>query len=94
VAAPTALGAEAIELGDDLGLDEASLLAALAVGSSRGTWSGLLLRRRSTDDPSGPTFEWTTKDVGHTLELTREAGVDTHRDILNLAVRGAGVLNP
>jgi 3-hydroxyisobutyrate dehydrogenase len=94
VAATTALGAEAIELGHDLGLDETSVAAALAVGSSRGTWSSLLLRRRSTDDSAGPTFGWATKDVGHTLELAKEAGVDTNRDILNLAVRGAEVLNP
>jgi 3-hydroxyisobutyrate dehydrogenase len=93
LAATVGLADDAIALGGDFGLDETALAAALAVGSSRGTWSGLLARRRTAvDSLPGRTNDWAGKDVGHTLELAAEAAIDPTREVLRLAARGVEVL--
>ncbi len=93
LAATVGLAEDAIALGHDLGLDEAALAEALAVGSSGGTWSGLLARRGSaTDALPGRTNEWASKDVGLTVKLAAEAEIAQTREVLRLAARGVDVL--
>jgi 3-hydroxyisobutyrate dehydrogenase len=93
LAATVGLADDAIVLGRDLGLDETALAEALAVGSSGGTWSGLLARRGSaTDALPGRTNEWASKDVGLTLKLAAEAEIAPTREVLRLAARGVDVL--
>jgi 3-hydroxyisobutyrate dehydrogenase len=93
LAATVGIADDAIGLGGDLGLDEAALAAALAAGSSRGTWTGLLsMRRARTNQLSGRTSEWAGKDVGLTLDIAAEAGCDLGREVLRLAARGAEIL--
>src|SRR5690606_926477 len=45
LAATVSLGADVLELGAQLGLDPQGLLEVLSVGSSGGTWTGLLASR-------------------------------------------------
>jgi 3-hydroxyisobutyrate dehydrogenase len=93
LAGTVGLADDAIALGRDLGLDESALAEALAVGSSGGTWSGLLARRRSaTDALPGRTNEWASKDVGLTQKLAAEAGIAPTREVFRLAGRGVDVL--
>ncbi len=93
LAATVGLAEDAIALGHDLGLDEAALAEALAVGSSGGTWSGLLARRGSaTDALPGRTNEWASKDVGLTVKLAAEAEIAQTREVLRLAARGVDLL--
>ena len=93
LAATIGLGDDTIAIGRDLDLDEEALAAALAAGSSGGTWSGLLARRRAAvDSEPGRTHEWARKDVGLTLDLVAGAGVDPERDVLRLGARGADIL--
>jgi 3-hydroxyisobutyrate dehydrogenase len=93
LAATVGLADDAIALGHDLGLDDSALAQALAVGSSGGTWSGLLARRGSaTDALPGRTNEWASKDVGLTVRLAAEAGIEPAREILRVAARGVDVL--
>jgi 3-hydroxyisobutyrate dehydrogenase-like beta-hydroxyacid dehydrogenase len=93
LSATIGLGDDTIALGRDLDLDEEALAAALAAGSSGGTWSGLLARRRaSVDGEPGRTHEWARKDVGLTLDLVAGAGIDPERDVLRLGARGADIL--
>ncbi len=93
LAATIGLGDDTIALGRDLDLDEEALAAALAAGSSGGTWSGLLARRRTAPDGEpGRTHEWARKDVGLTLDLAAGAGIDPERDVLKLGARGADIL--
>ncbi len=88
------LADDAIALGGDFGLDQEALLAALAAGSSGGTWSGLLRSRRTgAGGPSGRTGEWARKDVGLTLGLALSAGIDSSREVLRLGARGVDVLS-
>lgn len=93
LAATVGLADDALALGRDLHLDEVALAEALAAGSSGGTWSALLARRRDRDGvQEGRTDEWARKDVGLTLGLAREAGIDPEREILRLGARGVEVL--
>ena len=93
VAATVGLADDAIALGHDLGLDESALAEALAVGSSGGTWSGLLARRRSGEvRPRQFTYEWAAKDVGLALKLAAEAAIAQTREVLRLAARGVDLL--
>jgi 3-hydroxyisobutyrate dehydrogenase len=93
LAATVGLGDDTIALGRELDLDEDALAAALAAGSSGGTWSALLTRRRAAvDREPGRTHEWARKDVGLTLDLAAGAGIDPERDVLKLGARGADIL--
>ncbi len=97
LAATIGLADDAIAFGQDLGLDDAALAAALAAGSSGGTWSSILARVRSGESASpsvtGRTNEWASKDVGLAHRLAAEAGIDPERDILRLGTRGVDRLS-
>lgn len=100
LAATVGLADDAIAFGRDLGLDEAALAAALAAGSSGGTWSSLHAHRPAAaannsapPGAGGRTNEWAKKDVGLALHLGTEAGVDPGREVLRLARRGVDVLS-
>jgi 3-hydroxyisobutyrate dehydrogenase-like beta-hydroxyacid dehydrogenase len=94
LAATIGLGEDAIAFGADLGLDPAALAAALAAGSSRGTWSTFVNRPRPLvgDQPTSRTTEWARKDVSYALGLAGEAGLDPERHVLRLARRGVEVV--
>jgi 3-hydroxyisobutyrate dehydrogenase len=91
LAATVALGAEALELGVELGLDSAAFLEVLSAGSAGGTWTSLLRSQLfgRTDEPAGRTNEWIRKDVAITRDLASHAAADESSDFLRLAARAA-----
>ena len=97
LAAEIGLGADAVALGVDLGLDGAALAAALSAGSASGIWAGFVTRSLAaapaTAAGGGRTSEWARKDLGLTIDLVRKAGVDVHRPVLDLGARGADLLD-
>jgi 3-hydroxyisobutyrate dehydrogenase-like beta-hydroxyacid dehydrogenase len=93
LAATVGLADDTISLGGELGLNESALAAALEAGSSRGTWCTLLAGRRAHAAQPGRTGEWASKDVGLTLSVAAEAGIDPSREVLRLGARGADVLS-
>lgn len=94
LAATIGLADDAIALGADLGLDAEALGTALAAGSARGTWSSFVNRPRPTVEEPSARFatEWARKDVGYAMSVVVEAGLETDRDVLRLARRGAEVV--
>jgi 3-hydroxyisobutyrate dehydrogenase len=91
LAATVGLGADALGLGVDLGLDHAAFLEVLSAGSAGGTWTSLLRSQLygRTDEPGGRTNEWIRKDVDLTRELAGQVAADQDRDVLRLATRAA-----
>jgi 3-hydroxyisobutyrate dehydrogenase len=94
LAATVGLAEDALSMGAALGLRAEVLFAALAAGSSGGTWSGLLMAKLGAGlGSTGRTHEWARKDVGIAAALATEADLDPGRDILRLANRGVDVLD-
>jgi len=92
LSASIGLGDSAVELGVDLGLDRASLVAALAAGSAGGTWSSFMSRRPTDPAMAGRTDEWARKDVGLALDLTSRHGLSLNRPVLEIGAVGADVV--
>jgi 3-hydroxyisobutyrate dehydrogenase len=95
LAATVGIGADAIALGADLGLDGNGLLAVLAAGSSGGTWTGLLRYRFGPEErmSTGRTSEWAKKDVSLAVALVEESHGNLDRNVLKMAALGAETLN-
>jgi 3-hydroxyisobutyrate dehydrogenase-like beta-hydroxyacid dehydrogenase len=99
VAAQIGLGADAVALGVDLGLDQESLVAALSTGSASGLWAHLLADHLSNSaaapaSASGRTAQWARKDVDLAVEVARRAGIEPDRLVLRAGGRGAELLDP
>jgi 3-hydroxyisobutyrate dehydrogenase-like beta-hydroxyacid dehydrogenase len=96
LAATVGIGADALAIGTDLGLDEHALLSVLSVASSGGTWTGLLRRRRDAQGPhdeAGRTNEWATKDVALAVKLIEERRGNTESELVCAARLGAAALS-
>jgi 3-hydroxyisobutyrate dehydrogenase len=99
LASIVALTSDALDLGEDYGLDRAQLAAALVHGSAaKGAAMGMHVDQGAVGltNPGTPTprvvGSWARKDVGLAIDAAERVGAKTDGDLMKLGLRAADLL--